>query len=273
MQSQTLTVPSATLYHEVRGTGPVLLFVPGGNGDAGPYTWVAEALADGFTTVTYDRRGFSRSPLEQAPEDATRLETDVDDACRLLDHLGASAAHVFGSSSGAIVALDLLTRHPERVRTMVAHEPPSLTVLPDGDRYLGILDDVYQQFRREGAGPAFERFAAETGVRGGALPAGDEPPPPEMAEIAARLRPNIEFWFEHELRQYPRAPVDVAALQQLTGHLVLAGGRESRDNFPYFPNAELARRLGTHVVDFPGAHVGYATHPAEFAAQLAGVLR
>jgi pimeloyl-ACP methyl ester carboxylesterase len=273
MQSQTLTVPSATLYHEVRGTGPVLLFVPGGNGDAGPYAWVAEALADGFTTVTYDRRGFSRSPLEQPPVDATRLETDVDDACRLLDHLGASAAHVFGSSSGAIVALDLLTRHPERVRTVVAHEPPSLTVLPDGDRYLDILDDVYEQFRREGAGPAFERFAAETGVRGGALPAGDEPPPPEMAEIAARLRPNIEFWFEHELRQYPRAPVDVAALHRQREHLVLAGGRDSRENFPYFPNAELARRLGTKVVDFPGGHVGYATDPAEFAAQLSGVLR
>lgn len=272
MQSANLTVPGATIYLEVRGSGPVLLFIPGGNGDAGPYTWVAEALADRFTTVTYDRRGFSRSPLENAPDDAARLETDVDDALRLLDHLEAGTAHVFGSSSGAIVALHVLTRHADRVRTVVPHEPPALTVLPDGDRYQAILDDVYEQYRREGAGPAFERFAAESGVRGGALPAGDEPPPPGMAEIAARLRPNIEFWFEHELRQYPRAPVDVAALQKLGAHLVLAGGRDSRDNFPYFPNAELARRLGTRVVEFPGGHVGYATHATEFAAQLSGVL-
>lgn len=273
MRAETLTVPGATLYHEVRGSGPVLLFIPGGNGDAGPYAWVAEALADRFTTVAYDRRGFSRSPLEQPPDDATRLETDVDDARRLLEHVGAEPGHVFGSSSGAIVALALLTRHPERVRTVVAHEPPSLTVLPDGDRYQAILDDVYEQYRREGAGPAFERFGAEAGVRGGALPAGGEPPPPAMAEIAARLRPNIEFWFEHELRQYPRAPVDVAALERLSGHLVLAGGAESRDNFPYLPNAELARRLGTGVVDFPGGHIGYATHPTEFATRLREVLR
>ena len=94
-----------------------------------------------------------------------------------------------------------------------------------------------------------------------------------MAEIAARLRPNIEFWFEHELRQYPRAAVDVAALEHLSDHLVLGVGRESRDNFPALPNAELARRLDTRVVDFPGGHVGYATHPAEFATRLREVLR
>jgi hypothetical protein len=33
----------------------------------------------------------------------------------------------------------------------------------------------------------------------------------------------------------------------------------------------LAERLGRAVLDFPGGHVGYVTHPAEFAAQLAGV--
>lgn len=272
MRAETLTVPGATLYHEVRGSGPVLLFIPGGNGDAGPYARVAEVLADRFTTVAYDRRGFSRSPLEQPPDDATRLETDADDARRLLEHVGAAPGHVFGSSSGAIVALALLARNPERVGAVVAHEPPSLIVLPDGGRYQAMLDDVYEQYRREGAGPAFERFSAEAGVRGGALPAGGEQPSPAMAEIALRLRPNTEFWFEHELRQYPRAPLDLAALQRLSGQLVLAGGAESRDHFPYFPNAELARRFGTRVVDFPGGHVGYATHPAEFAARLREVL-
>ncbi|GDY30485.1 hypothetical protein [Gandjariella thermophila] len=53
---------------------------------------------------------------------------------------------------------------------------------------------------------------------------------------------------------------------------MLAGGRDSREELPYRPNAELAPRLGTEVTEFPGGHVGYATHPAEFAARLAEVL-
>ncbi|MGH2585709.1 MAG: alpha/beta fold hydrolase, partial [Dehalococcoidia bacterium] len=50
------------LYHEVRGSGPTLLFITGGTGDAGEWLHIAPPLAEEFTVVTYDRRGFSRSP-------------------------------------------------------------------------------------------------------------------------------------------------------------------------------------------------------------------
>lgn len=65
----TLQAPGASLYYEVRGAGPVLLLIAGGNGDTGPYQPVADHLASRRTVVSYDRRGFSRSPLAEPPVD------------------------------------------------------------------------------------------------------------------------------------------------------------------------------------------------------------
>ena len=48
----------------------------------------------------------------------------------LLDHLGIQAAHVFGHSTGAAVALELAINHPRRVRSVV---PASASVRRVGD--------------------------------------------------------------------------------------------------------------------------------------------
>ena len=86
--------------------------------------------------------------------------------------------------------------------------------------------------------------------------------------MMSRVHKNFVFWFEHELRQYPRVTPDFAALKTVANRLILAGGRDGREQFPYRPNLVLAERLGLEVVDFPGDHIGYATYPVEFAAQL-----
>ncbi|GAB3318536.1 hypothetical protein GCM10027451_37520 [Geodermatophilus aquaeductus] len=53
----TIDVNGTTLYYERRGEGPSVLFIAGATGDAGHFRGVAEALADEFTVVTFDRRG------------------------------------------------------------------------------------------------------------------------------------------------------------------------------------------------------------------------
>ncbi|WP_158888951.1 alpha/beta fold hydrolase [Amycolatopsis anabasis] len=267
----TLKVPGAELYYEKRGTGPVLLFIPGGNGDAGLYQGVATALADRYTTVTYDRRGFSRSPLDGPVDDDARVEADVEDAKRLLGEFTDRPAYVFGSSSGAIVALELLTRHPDRILRLFAHEPPLVTLLPDSERHLVLLDDVYDTYRTVGFGAALAKFLRATGIEGMGGPGGREPIG-DTAEFVARVRHNLEFWLEHELRSYPRVTPDLAALEATADRLVLSGGRDSHDAFPYWPNQILAEKLGLPIVDFPGGHIGYGTHATDFAAQLGEVL-
>jgi len=76
-------------------------------------------------------------------DDANRISADVEDAVALIARRGGGPACVFGSSSGAIVTLDLVTRHPDLVSTAVVHEPPILELLDDPDawaaRFAGIF--------------------------------------------------------------------------------------------------------------------------------------
>ncbi|HWE91255.1 MAG TPA: alpha/beta hydrolase [Pseudonocardiaceae bacterium] len=266
-----LKVPGAQLYYEVRGSGPVLLLIVGGNGDAGTFTQAAKLLADRYTVITYERRGFFRSPLD-GPVPENRIETDAQDADRLLGHFTDEPAYVFGSSSGAIVALDLTVRHPARIRTVVAHEPPLFTLLPDAEHWRSFINDVYQTYRAEGVQPAMKEFGAEMGMPNVGQRAISGVMPPEMAEMAKRIPHNLKFWLDNELRQYPSYVPDVAALTALSDRIVLAAGLDGKANPPYQPNTVLAEQFGSTIANFAGGHVGYLTHPAEFAARLHDVL-
>ncbi len=84
---------------------------------------------------------------------------------------------------------------------------------------------------------------------------------------------NATYWMEHELRQYPRAELDLDALAANAGRIVLAGGRDSRDQLPYQPNRVLAQKWGSDIVDFPGGHLGFVSYPAEFAKELMNALK
>jgi pimeloyl-ACP methyl ester carboxylesterase len=268
-------VPGAQLYTETRGAGPLLLFVVGGNGDPAVFSGVADRLARDFTVVTYARRGFARSPVDGPVDDANRISTDVDDAVALIAHRGGGPACVFGSSSGAIVTLDLVTRHPDLVSTAVVHEPPILEWLDDPDTWAARFDGMFATYQTAGLWPAMARFGQAVGLPGGP----DAPPPgvgevPESAAILARAQDNMTFWMEHEFRQYPAYHPDLDALAAVAEKIVPAGGKDSRErgNMPFLPVAALAGRLGRDIVEFPGGHVGYAEHPDDFATLLGRVL-
>ena len=65
-ENHTLRVAGATLFYRVRGTGPLLLILAGGHGDADATDAICEQLIDRYTVVTYDRRGLSRSTIDAA---------------------------------------------------------------------------------------------------------------------------------------------------------------------------------------------------------------
>lgn len=264
-----LDVPGARLYYETRGSGRPLLMIPGANGHADVFAMVREHLAARFTVVTYDRRGFSRSRLDGPQDYEHRLATDADDARRLIEDLGEGPAIVFGSSSGGIVALEVLVRHPGVVRTVVPYEPAAVSLLPDGRERIDFFHRVYDLYRASGVETAIREFREKT------FAAIDVQ---TMARVAATHRneyaePNAIHWFEHELRQYPAARLDVDALTVRAGQISLASGRESRGRPAYEVNVDLGRRLGLDVAELPGGHVGFVSHPAEFAASLLRVLK
>ena len=267
METGTLTVPGAGIHYEVRGVGPVLLFIHGSGGDAGLFAPLADLLADRYTVVTYDRRAHSRSRVTGRMGEQ-RVAEHADDARLLLDAMGDEPAFVFATHSGALIGLDLLARSPARVRSMVVHEPPVAELLPDAERWHAMFREVYEIYRRDGMEPAVRWMSAEIGASGPPEPSAGLPAP--VLEMLARIRANVEMSLAYEIRSFVRFRPELDLLRDAP--LVVAGGAEARESFPYRAGAALAERLGGRVVEFPGDHVGYATHPAEFAAVLRGVL-
>ncbi|MEU1672389.1 alpha/beta hydrolase [Streptomyces roseifaciens] len=267
----TLAVPGATLYYETRGNGPLLLLISGGAGDAGMYAGMFPALAAEYTVVTYDPRALSRSPLD-GPLADQQVRVWSDDARRLLDHLapGEEEVSVMGCSSGAIVALDLLARHPEQLRRAVVHEPPLVELLPDPASYRTLFAEVRDTYRAEGLGPAMARFSEGIGEPVTAEEAEQSTElPPEVQEMAPRMHANFPVFLEHMLCPFSSSVPDLEALRPVAHKLVPAAGRLSRTQEPFYgPAARLAELFGIPLVEFPGGHLGGVDRAKEFGEQL-----
>ncbi|GIH95794.1 alpha/beta fold hydrolase [Planobispora siamensis] len=281
-----LRVDGATLHHEVRGSGPLLLLIPGGTGGAASFDGVADDLAGDYTVASYDPRGLSRSPLDD-PEAPQSVARHAEDALRLLELLSPHApARVAGCSSGAIVALHLLTARPERIERVVAHEPPVVEVLPDAAEHRALLARVRDTFEREGLMPAAAVFAAGLRRRPGADPVPASPAvsaapadAPAVTELPPQARARVErtvadmpYFLGRIVPSFMAYTPDVERLEALSDRLVLAAGTDSRGELPYRPAAFLAEGFGTELVHFPGGHTGLSTHPAEFGELLRKVL-
>ncbi|MFF9147437.1 alpha/beta fold hydrolase [Streptomyces sp. NPDC014861] len=267
----SLRVNGATLRYEKRGRGPLLLLIPGGTGGASSFDGVVDDLAAEYTVATYDPRGMSRSTLDE-PEAEQRVSEHADDAFRILELLSPhEPARVFGASSGAIVAVHLLTAHPERVTRVVAHEPPLVEVLPDVLEHRALLARVDQTFRAEGLMPAMAVFAAGLKKDGDTTEpqAGTTPSPsPRATARPERTTTNLPYFVGRIVPGFMSYVPDVDRLAALSDKLVLACGEDSRGELPYRPAAALAERLGTELRHFPGGHIGLTTHPTGFGESL-----
>lgn len=264
-----LNVPGADLYYETVGAGPHLLMIPGASGDGRNFGMVASYLASDFTVVTYDRSGFFRSQLTGEQNYDHRLETDADDARCLIDHLSDEPAIAFGASSGAIVALELLIRDPSAVRALVPFEPPAMKLLGDGERWIDFFHEVYDLYRSSGAERALSVFRERSFP-----PCDGQTMAAAMGSVGReRAAANAAYWFEHELRQYPAARLDLVALRMHARRIVVTAGCESRGYPTHEVSEELSRALNSNMVEFPGGHLGLVAHPAEFARELARALK
>ena len=270
--SKILNMPDGRLYYEVRGAGPLLLLISGGPTDADVYAGLAACLTDKYTVVTYDPRGNSRSRTDAPPED-WRAGRHGDDAARLLETLGGESAYVFGNSGGAVAGLDLAARYPQRVGTLVAHEPPLVALLPDAPEHHARSQEVYDTYRTEGVGPAMQKFLAFAGLNGSRPPkSGPAEPSAQAVEATARMGRNMELFLAHGIRQIGAYMPDIAALRTGSPRVVVGGGEASGNQLACRAAFALAESLGTEVTRFPGDHGGFMTRPELFAARLHAVL-
>lgn len=268
--THTLDVPGARLYYERRGTGPLLLMI-GSPMDSTGFAGLASALAGQYTVVTYDPRGIGNSSRQDAGQDMTP-EQQAGDVHRLLSVLGGAPAYVFGSSGGAVVGLALVTAHPGQVRTLVAHEPPVVELLPDRVQVRAQIQDIYDTYRADGADGAMAKFMAHAGLGEASGQEADAPPWEPSPEQIARMRATTEVFLAHLIRPTTRYQPDIEALRAAPTRIVVAAGATSKGQLANRSALALADRLGTSVVEFPGDHGGFMALPEQFVRVLHQVL-
>jgi pimeloyl-ACP methyl ester carboxylesterase len=269
VQTATLKVPGATLYYEVRGSGPVLLCITGGPTDAGMFTDLAGRLAERYTVVTYDQRGHSRSTLDSEPEDIP-VALHADDAAAVLGAVGTEPAYVYGNSGGGTIGLELVVRHSGLVRTLVAHETFLMELLPDAARWRSEFDDIAELYRAEGVMAAMGRFGAivEEGGPRYSEEMQQAPPTPEAQEMMGRMAGNFDLFIAYELQLNGGYVPDLDALRHAPTRIVSAAGENSGEQAARRSAIALAERLGIPVTHLPGAHGGWGSDPQEFADRL-----
>ena len=283
MTTHTLDVPGATLTYDVRGndasTEPILLLIGSPMGAAG-FGTLSQHFSD-RTVVTYDPRGVERS-VKTDPASPVTPAVHADDLHRLIQAIGGGPVDLFASSGGAVNALALVSKHPEDVHTLVAHEPALASILPDREHAMAATRAVAETYQRSGWGAGMAQFIALSSHQG-----------PFTAQIADRPAPDPAMFgmpteddgsrtdplLGQNLITSTHYEPDVDALRSGSTPIVLAAGEESEGQMANRGAFAVAERLGTKPVIFPSHHGGFLGdeygqpgEPDAFAAKLREVL-
>jgi pimeloyl-ACP methyl ester carboxylesterase len=257
--TQSLDAPGATITFDVRGTlgtGTPLLLI-GSPMDATGFTTLAGHFTD-RPVVTYDPRGTGRSTRTDGHGEITPVD-HADDLRRVVEAIGGGPVDVFASSGGAVNALAWVAAHGEQVRTLVAHEPPVPTVLPDREAILAAVEDMYQTYQRDGQGPGMAKFILLVS-HDGEFPDGYEFPPVDPAQFGLPTEDDgrrDDPLLGQNLRRCNNYEHDLDAVRASGTRIVMARGAASGQTMAARGADAIAAAIGAELVTFPGDHGGF----------------
>lgn len=261
LETRTLDVPGATLAYDVRGGGssdaPALFLIGSPMGAAG-FGTLAGHFAD-RTVMTYDPRGSERSEKTD-PASPVHPDDHADDLHRLIQALDAGPVDLFASSGGAVNALALAARHPDDVRTLVAHEPPLASILPDREGALAACRAINETYMRSGWGAGMAHFIAVVSHKGPMTAEFASQPAPDPAmfgmptdDDGSRTDPMLGSNMITTTHYEP----DFDALRAASTRIVIAAGAESDGEMASRGAFAVAERLRRAPVIFPSNHAGF----------------
>lgn len=282
--THTLTTADADIVYDVEGPLPTADGRP-------PLVMIGQPMtADGFralasflpdrTVITYDPRGLGRSGRRDGRVDHTPTD-QATDLHALIEELGGPV-EMFASSGGAVTALELVATYPTDVSTLVAHEPPLNTVLPDAEAANRARAGVFDVYASKGSNAGMAAFIAMTSWSGEFTDGyfGQPAPDPAMFGMptdddGSREDPLLSqrSWAISDYRP------DVDALTTAPTRIVIAVGEETGPSYTGRTAAATAELLGQQPTVFPSHHGGfvggdngYAGKPEAFAHTLRQVL-
>jgi 3-oxoadipate enol-lactonase len=259
-------INGAELNYELAGEGPAVVLVHEGVCDLRMWDELFDVLADEFTVLRYDLRGYGDSTLPPGPF------SQSGDLLALLDHTGIDRAAFVGVSYGGRVALDTAFVAPERTDRLVLAAPglrefESSTELHEfGDEEERLLDagDL------DGATELNVRIWVDGPSRG---------PDPVREQVRERVREMQRRAFEIQVPAYeaqpPPGPEDPVALrlsEVRAPALVVVGDADVPDFLRIAETLEAELPNVRKVVLEDTAHTIPLERPEEFRELVLGFL-
>jgi pimeloyl-ACP methyl ester carboxylesterase len=282
--THTLEVPGATLTYDVRrddATTEPPLFLIGSPMGAGGFPTLASHFPD-RTIITYDPRGNGERSTAHDP--AARITPDVqaEDVHQIIQEVGGAPLDMFASSGGAVVALALVAKYPNDIRTLVAHEPPLASLVPDREYALAACRAINATYERSGSNAGMAHFM-QVVMHSGPFTAEDAAaPPPDPAAFGMPAEDDGsrgDLMLGHSVLWLTSYEPDFEALKRAPTRIVIAVGQDSSGELAQRGGEAGAGRLGVEAIGFPGDHGGFlggehgqTGKPAEFASKLREVL-
>ncbi|MDO3702116.1 alpha/beta hydrolase [Micromonospora sp. C28SCA-DRY-2] len=283
--THTLETAEADIVYDVRGPLPTAdgrppLFMIGQPMEAAGFATLASYLPD-RTVVTYDPRGLGRSRRKDGRVDHAPT-VQAADVHAVVEALGVGPVEMFASSGGAVTALALVAAYPHDVTTLVAHEPPLLSLLPDAEAAERARADIRDVYQAKGSNAGMAAFIAMTSWQGEFTADYFAQPAPDPGQFGmpseddgSRDDPLLSdrSWAVSSYRP------DLEALAAAPTRIVVAVGEESAGVLTGRTAVATAELLGQRPSVFPSHHggflggeFGYAGQPEAFARRLRAVL-
>jgi len=112
----TVEVNGITIYYEVHGIGEPLVIIAGLSIDLTALEGFVSQLSQRYQVIAFDNRGAGRSDKPDIPYS---IEMMADDTAGLLGALHIGRAHVMGVSLGGRIAIALMLKHPDLVKSLI----------------------------------------------------------------------------------------------------------------------------------------------------------
>jgi pimeloyl-ACP methyl ester carboxylesterase/creatinine amidohydrolase/Fe(II)-dependent formamide hydrolase-like protein len=256
-------VNGTRLFYEVKGTGPAVVLIHGGQLDCRMWDDQFAAFSRDFRVIRYDVRGYGGSSQPDM------LYSDADDLAGLLDYLGIDKAHIVGLSLGGRIAIDLAVTHPARVRSLTLAGPGLSGYEPPGGTETDLrMWNIIKAARDEGPEKATALWLSDPFMA----------PAMEQARLAPGLRriarENAHCWLGNPLLQRPSKPPAAARLGEIQiPTLLVIGDRDVPQIKATAETLEKGIKGSTKVMVAGAGHMVNMEKPAAFNEAVLSFLR
>ena len=274
-----------TLFCRREGSGPTLLLIHGVACDSEFFRETSAILAEHFTVISYDRRGYSRSVVAEGETDFS-VWAHAEDAAEIIraeqkrqaeeglcpaeaeqQSDGCSAGQsdgkadqstgvfVAGCSAGGAVTAALATKYPELVRQVFLHEP-----LMRGSGELAEEQDAFWEKLRKGA----EKHRIITCMMHfvNAMGGMNRDKAGQSMEQQSRNLKNLELFLDKEMDSFSNLKLDDF---DISVPVTVACGSDDRTGMFHRSAYQAAEAKGWKHLTVPGYHNFASDEPEAFA--------